>query len=819
MEGIAQHARLVGSVEFPAPKGIDVNMMPIVLDGRAESLPPALLGYAPLVAECLRHSWRAATRGRVAGVGYITVLESAVGAGGGPHRRGGLHTDCPGVLPFLPPPPPAAGDGETLQRAGGRAGGHRWGLSETVLEGGIFMASSIGGSTAIVNARVAAPGDFGDCELMRARLPQPIVASANELWWLTDMTPHESLPLPAGTFRQFFRLVVGRVDVWFSAHSTPSPLGVLPRCHIVDGNKFELLRRARAGAAAGHGSGGDGGGETCDVAYARDEGDRAAVRAARRALAATEARIDDEAASAAEEDLTAPQLAELAAAEARLAAPEARLAASEVAALAAFTGQGGGPCAYTRLGEALIDVLADVAVAGFAAELAPARFLCNETFEIREPGAVADVLRNALEAQCGATAAHAARREDAELPGVEDWEQPIRGTTQLIRAATRGGDARVRTLVALGAPRASVVRDRRHSSKSALSWASHNGFQRIVEDLLGVSNGLGRFRWTVTTLAGSGAVGFADGARAAAQFKWPSALAPLPDGSVVVADRDNHCIRLISAGGDTVSTLAGKGGEKGFADGLAAVARFNEPLGVVVGTDGVIFVADWGNHRVRCIKDGAVTIFAGSGEEGGADGVGVAASFKSPYGLALGPKGVLYVTDDHRVRMISPAGAVTTLAGGGERGFADGRGAAARFDYPSGIAVDAAGVVFVADRDNHCIRRITNGVVGTLAGSGAPGFADGAGAAAQFFCPDGLALDHATGHLLVADHYNNRIRAVDPRSGAVSTLAGSGAKGDDDGDAAAASFNWPSGVAVDAQGGVLVADYGNHRVRRIARAN
>ena len=530
------------------------------------------------------------------------------------------------------------------------------------------------------------------------------------------------------------------------------------------------------------------------LAYEHAEGARAAVRAARAAAAA-----DGGGSGKA------------------LAAAEAALAESEAAALSAFAGQGGGPCAYTRVGEALIDVLADVAVAGFAAELAPARFLCNETFEIREPGAVADVLRNALEAQCGATAAHAARREDAELPGVEDWEQPIRGTTQLIRAATRGGDARVRTLVALGAPRASVVRDRRHSSKSALSWASHNGFQRIVEDLLGVSNGLGRFRWTVTTLAGSGAVGFADGARAAAQFKWPSALAPLPDGSVVVADRDNHCIRLISAGGDTVSTLAGKGGEKGFADGLAAVARFNEPLGVVVGTDGVIFVADWGNHRVRCIKDGAVTIFAGSGEEGGADGVGVAASFKSPYGLALGPKGVLYVTDDHRVRMISPAGAVTTLAGGGERGFADGGGTVARFSCPSGIAVDAAGVIFVADYGNHRIRRITNGVVDTLAGGGVAGFADGAGAAAQFRYPIGLALDPATGHLLVADHSNHRIRAIDPRSGAVSTLAGSEAGGANDGEAAAASFYDPCSVAADARGGVLVADSYNNRVRRIVR--
>ena len=152
-------------------------------------------------------------------------------------------------------------------------------------------------------------------------------------------------------------------------------------------------------------------------------------------------------------------------------------------------------------------------------------------------------------------------------------------------------------------------------------------------------------RWTVSTLAGSGAKGFADGARASAQFNWPHALAPLPDGSVVVADTWNHCIRLIAAGGGAVSTLAGKGGEKGFADGPAAVARFYYPRGVVVGVDGAIFVADSWNHRVRRIKDGAVTTFAGSGENGGADGVGAAASFEGPHGLALGPGGVLYVTE------------------------------------------------------------------------------------------------------------------------------------------------------------------------------
>ena len=556
------------------------------------------------------------------------------------------------------------------------------------------------------------------------------------------------------------------------------------------------------------------------AAYARAEDGRAAVRAARARLAAV-ANAGDAAAAA------------LAAA---LSAAEAALATAEAAALAAFAGQGGGPCAYTRLGEALIDVLADVAAEGFAAELAPARFLCNETFEIREPGAVADVLRNALEAQCGATAARAARRERAELPTGDGERDTIRGTTQLIRAAARGEDARVRALVALGAPRAFADRnagddfDERvpllYTSEeerrcwSAAAWARANGCQRALEALLVIPS-----PYVVSTLAGSGVLGFADGASAAAQFNNPDALAPLPDGSVVVADTYNHCIRLIAAGGGAVSTLAGKGGEEGFADGPAASALFFYPRGVVVCADGAIFVADSGNNRVRRIKDGAVTTFAGSGEVGRDDGVGAAASFYCPFGLVLGPGGVLHVTEtdrfggSNRVRMISPVGAVTTLAGGGgSSGFADGRGAAARFYCPTGIAVDAAGVVFVADRGNNRIRRITNGVVDTLAGSGERGFADGAGAAAQFNFPNGLALDPTTGHLLVADRYNHRIRAVDPRSGAVSTLAGTGDWGTDDGDAAAASFGGPCGVAVDAQGGILVAEQGNGFIRRLVKA-
>ena len=175
-----------------------------------------------------------------------------------------------------------------------------------------------------------------------------------------------------------------------------------------------------------------------DAAYARAEDDRAARRAARRRLG----RAGGESEAGLARDA--------------VAAAEARLALSEPAAQAAFADQGGGPCAYTALGERLIDILADVAVAGFAAELAPARFLCNETFELRERGAVAEVLSTALELQCGARAARAARRARAEMPnGAEGGGATafVDGTTQLMRAASRDELApRVRALVALGAP-------------------------------------------------------------------------------------------------------------------------------------------------------------------------------------------------------------------------------------------------------------------------------------------------------------------------------------------------------------------------------
>ena len=214
-----------------------------------------------------------------------------------------------------------------------------------------------------------------------------------------------------------------------------------------------------------------------------------------------------------------------------------------------------------------------------------------------------------------------------------------------------------------------------------------------------------------------------------------------------------------------------------------------------------------------------VTPVAGDGHVGWRDGAAAQAQFADPYGLALDPHGALYVSDggdNDRIRMLRPDGSVATLAGGIE-GFQDGQGAAARFDTPSGLALDAIGNLYVADTGNHAIRKVTpEGVVTTLAGTGTPGWRDGPGAQAQFDGPMGLAVD-ATGRVIVADAYNDRIRAIAP-DGTVTTLAGGATFGDADGPGAQARFDTPCAVLVEPRGRIVVADTRNDALRAIDAA-
>jgi len=326
----------------------------------------------------------------------------------------------------------------------------------------------------------------------------------------------------------------------------------------------------------------------------------------------------------------------------------------------------------------------------------------------------------------------------------------------------------------------------------------------------------------VSTLAGAaGSKGSTDGPGAVARFARPMGLAVAADGTVFVVDEENHTIRKIAPTGE-VTTLSGAPTSKGSADGVGAEARIHHPVGVAVDWSGTLYVTDTDNHTIRKITAaGAVTTLAGTaGSKGSADGPGPAARFNLPHGVAVDAQGTVYVTDtfNHTVRKVTADGEVTTLAGtAGRKGGADGRGTTARFNHPFGIAVDAQGTLYVADNGGNTVRKITaGGKVTTLAGvAGQRGAVDGPGATARFRSPTGVALD-ASGNLYVAEALNATIRKI-TANGVVTTVAGTAIGLDHaDGPGPDARFDGPSGVAVDAEGTVYVAD-SNSNVIRVVR--
>lgn len=373
----------------------------------------------------------------------------------------------------------------------------------------------------------------------------------------------------------------------------------------------------------------------------------------------------------------------------------------------------------------------------------------------------------------------------------------------------------------------------------------------------------------VTTFAGViGSSGDLDGPAASARFSEPTGLALDGAGNLFVTDLASHTIRRITSGG-VVSTLAGLARNDGRADGPGTTARFSHPYGIAVGATGTIVVGDTANNTIRRISpEGVVTTLAGqAGRTASVDGTGAAARFEDPYAAATDAAGNVYVADftGHAIRRITPEGTVTTIAGQpGTSGNTDGPGRTAAFNYPAALAVDAAGVIYVADSANRMIRRIaTNGDVTTIAGtapatrlgdphgiavdaagnvyvadsgdatirkftsrgeasivaglSGNPGAADGIGSAARFLVPRGIGLDR-DGNLFVVDHGNHTIRKVTP-AGAVTTLAGlPGVAGAVDGMGSAARFAFPSALAVDGEGNILVADTDNHALRKVTPA-
>ena len=284
-----------------------------------------------------------------------------------------------------------------------------------------------------------------------------------------------------------------------------------------------------------------------------------------------------------------------------------------------------------------------------------------------------------------------------------------------------------------------------------------------------------------------------------------------------------------------VSTLAGND-IQGSVNGFGTAAQFNHPSGVAVNASGIVYVADRLNHRIRKITSEESVITLAGSTEGFANGHGTAAQFHYPTGVAVDSFGNVYVADmwNNRIRKITPGGyryrwlegMVSTLAGG-TRGSDDGPGTAAQFNCPFGVAVFGTGDdrrIYVADSLNHRIRKITpKGIVSTFAGSGTAGHHDAIDTEAQFYEPSGVAVD-LDGNVYVADTRNHRIRKITPK-GLVTTIAGSSQgdnkKDEDAGETVigiAAQFNHPTGVAVDSLGNLYVADTDNNLIRKITSA-
>jgi sugar lactone lactonase YvrE len=365
----------------------------------------------------------------------------------------------------------------------------------------------------------------------------------------------------------------------------------------------------------------------------------------------------------------------------------------------------------------------------------------------------------------------------------------------------------------------------RFSQPAGLAYDA-SGSRLLVADALNAQvRALSLTTLAVTTLAGpplnKGAV---DGAGAAARFRLPLQIARDAAGNIYVADSDNHTLRKITPAG-LVTTLAGLAGAADSVDGTGSAARFNQPTGVAVKSDGsLIYVSEAGSHVIRKVTAaGVVTTLAGSPYLPGWDnGTGSDARFDQPAGLALDSAGNIYVADfgNYVIRRITPAGVVTTFAGTvGISGAEDGAGATvAHFWFPYGLAADTSNNLYVADSYNQIIRKITPAaVVSTLAGvAGQIGSTDASsGSGARFFYPCGVAVD-ASGRVYVADYANQLIRRINT-NGVVQTIAGTpAAPGGVDGLASAARFRNPRGIAVAADGATLyVSDTENSAIRRL----
>ena len=306
-----------------------------------------------------------------------------------------------------------------------------------------------------------------------------------------------------------------------------------------------------------------------------------------------------------------------------------------------------------------------------------------------------------------------------------------------------------------------------------------------------------RLNYVVTTLAGGGTAGFANGTGTNALFNEPWGVAVNNSGDVIVSDTNNNCIRKVTNPGGVVTTLAGSV-TGGFADGTGSGAAFNLPYGVTIDNNGNAIVADAANGYIRKVTSaGVVTTLPGGSIQMTVMNVAVDANGNIIYSEYYG----------HRIRKLTPGGAVTTLAGSGTAGFANGTGTGAVINQPWGVTIDTSGNIIFSDSGNYRIRKIniTTLEVTTLAGSGngSPMYVDGTGDTASFSTPAGLAIDN-NGNVIVADYYGNSIRKVTNPGGVVTTLVERG------------TFMAPFSVAIDKEGKIIVGDASNNRICKIS---
>jgi len=336
----------------------------------------------------------------------------------------------------------------------------------------------------------------------------------------------------------------------------------------------------------------------------------------------------------------------------------------------------------------------------------------------------------------------------------------------------------------------------------------------------------------IFTVAGDGAVGFSgDGGEAtAAELNIPSGVAVDAQGDLFIADQLNNRIREVNASTGIITTVAGNG-TSGFSGdgGQATDAKLSSPTAVAVDAQGDLFIADQLNFRIREVNlsTGIITTVAGNGVPGssGDGGEATAAELNIPSGVAVDAQGDLFIADtgSARVREVNAStGIITTVAGNGTFGSSGdgGLATAAELNLPFGVAVDAQGDLFIADTGSARIREVnaSTGIITTVAGNGTRGFSGDGGKAttAQLDAPSGVAVD-AQGDLFIADQNNARVREVDASTGIITTVAGNGTLGfsGDDGPAIDAQLVNPTAVAVDAQGNLFIADQNNDRVRGV----